>query len=243
MLVRFDADALDLALPAAGPQGMVQAIRAIDTGTTVSIDVGPRFGSYRGSFVPQDDGGAGDRRPAAGRGRAGPAAARARRARRRCPCPQAPEAPAAGGPVRRRAASGRSSSTRATAATTPARRGASGALEKDVTLALARRLKALLESRLGVRVLLTRDADQAVTPDDRAALANNNMADLFVSLHAQRLGAHGAERRPDLLPLRRPVRRRGAQGRGQPPDAAHARRRVADDRDDPLGAGAAAPRQ
>ncbi len=63
-------------------------------------------------------------------------------------------------------------------------RGAAGALEKDVTLAVARRLRALLESRLGVRVLLTRDADQAVTADERAALANNNMADLFLSLHA-----------------------------------------------------------
>ncbi len=63
-------------------------------------------------------------------------------------------------------------------------RGATGALEKDVSLALARKLKATLESRLGVRVLLTRDADQAVALDDRAALANNNKADLFISIHA-----------------------------------------------------------
>jgi N-acetylmuramoyl-L-alanine amidase len=63
-------------------------------------------------------------------------------------------------------------------------RGATGVLEKDITLALARRLKSVLESRLGVRVLLTRDSDQAVSLDDRAALANNSKADLFVSLHA-----------------------------------------------------------
>jgi N-acetylmuramoyl-L-alanine amidase len=62
-------------------------------------------------------------------------------------------------------------------------RGATGALEKDVTLALARRLKTLIENRLGVRVLLTRDADRTVTPDERAALANTNMADVFLSLH------------------------------------------------------------
>jgi N-acetylmuramoyl-L-alanine amidase len=57
-------------------------------------------------------------------------------------------------------------------------------IEKDVTLSVARRLKAAIESRLGLRVLLTRDADTAVSLDDRAAFANNNRADLFVSLHA-----------------------------------------------------------
>src|SRR5262249_18666010 len=56
--------------------------------------------------------------------------------------------------------------------------------EKNVTLSVARRLKASLETRLGVRVLLTREGDQTVGPDQRAALANNNKADLFVSLHA-----------------------------------------------------------
>jgi N-acetylmuramoyl-L-alanine amidase len=45
-------------------------------------------------------------------------------------------------------------------------------------------------------VLLTRDGDHAVTLDDRAALANNNKVDLFVSLHANastRQTASGAE--------------------------------------------------
>src|SRR5207245_9156949 len=36
-------------------------------------------------------------------------------------------------------------------------KGAHGTLEKNVTLSVARRLKATLEARLGVRVLLTRD--------------------------------------------------------------------------------------
>jgi len=35
-----------------------------------------------------------------------------------------------------------------------------------------------------VRVLLTRNADQTVRLDERAAVANNNKADLFLSLHA-----------------------------------------------------------
>jgi N-acetylmuramoyl-L-alanine amidase len=53
-----------------------------------------------------------------------------------------------------------------------------------VTLAVARLLKSALESKLGVRVLLTREDDRTVAYDDRAALANNNKADLFISLHA-----------------------------------------------------------
>jgi N-acetylmuramoyl-L-alanine amidase len=62
--------------------------------------------------------------------------------------------------------------------------GPGGAKEKDVTLAVARRLKQIIESRLGARVLLTRDDDRSVAIDDRAALANNNKADVFISLHA-----------------------------------------------------------
>jgi N-acetylmuramoyl-L-alanine amidase len=63
-------------------------------------------------------------------------------------------------------------------------RGAAGAVEKDLTLQAARRLKSALESRLGLRVLLTRDADASVPIDRRTAVANNNKADLLVSLHA-----------------------------------------------------------
>ena len=37
---------------------------------------------------------------------------------------------------------------------------------------------------MGLRVLLTRDADENVPLDKRSAFANNNKADLFVSLHA-----------------------------------------------------------
>ncbi len=62
--------------------------------------------------------------------------------------------------------------------------GPGGAKEKDLVLAIARRAKASIEARLGVRVLLTRDDDRNVPMDDRSALANNNKADLFVSLHA-----------------------------------------------------------
>ena len=51
--------------------------------------------------------------------------------------------------------------------TTRARSSAGGAKEKDLTLQIARRLKAAIESRLGLRVLLTRDSDDDV--HDRSA--------------------------------------------------------------------------
>ncbi len=75
-------------------------------------------------------------------------------------------------------------------------RGPAGTLEKDVTLDVAKRLKASVEGRLGVRVLLTREEDRVVPHDERASLANNNKADLFISLHANaspRREARGAE--------------------------------------------------
>ena len=63
-------------------------------------------------------------------------------------------------------------------------RGAGGAKEKDIVLQVARRLKGTIEGRLGLRVLLTREGDEDVPVDRRTSLANNNKADLFLSLHA-----------------------------------------------------------
>jgi N-acetylmuramoyl-L-alanine amidase len=62
-------------------------------------------------------------------------------------------------------------------------RGRSGVLEKQITLETARRLRALLEMRLGARVILTRDEDTPIGLDARATLANSSRAELFVSLH------------------------------------------------------------
>jgi N-acetylmuramoyl-L-alanine amidase len=62
--------------------------------------------------------------------------------------------------------------------------GAGGVREKDVTLDVARRIKTLIEARLGIRVLLTREDDRRISVDERASVANNNKADLFISLHA-----------------------------------------------------------
>jgi N-acetylmuramoyl-L-alanine amidase len=56
--------------------------------------------------------------------------------------------------------------------------------EKDLTLTLARKLRSALQTRLGATVLLTRDSDIAMDSEARSAVANNNQANLFVSLHA-----------------------------------------------------------
>src|SRR3977135_3344768 len=61
--------------------------------------------------------------------------------------------------------------------------GAKGALEKQIALDVARRLRMLIETRLGVRAVMTRDDDHALTPDERDAVANNSKADLFLSIH------------------------------------------------------------
>ena len=62
--------------------------------------------------------------------------------------------------------------------------GKTGLVEKDLVLSIARRLRELLQDRLGLRVILTRDGDRELALDERTALANNNKADLFISIHA-----------------------------------------------------------
>jgi N-acetylmuramoyl-L-alanine amidase len=71
-------------------------------------------------------------------------------------------------------------------------KGPGGTLEKDVTLAIGRKLRAALTNGLGIQAFLTRDKDQEVALDDRTAFANNYKADLFVSIHANASAARGA---------------------------------------------------
>jgi N-acetylmuramoyl-L-alanine amidase len=149
-----------------------------DTPQSVAIDLGPRFATFRAADQPGSTGAARiliDLLPQSDAAQpAAPAPVP--------PQPQAPEPPPlldlppAGGLRTIVIDPGHGGDDNGA-------RGAQGTLEKNVTLAIARRVKAVIEARLGARVLLTRDADQAIGLDQRASVANNNKADLFISLH------------------------------------------------------------
>jgi N-acetylmuramoyl-L-alanine amidase len=62
--------------------------------------------------------------------------------------------------------------------------GQKGVLEKDLVLEIAQRLENLLRQRLGAEVILTRQDDNYVPLEKRAAIANQAQADMFVSVHA-----------------------------------------------------------
>ena len=66
----------------------------------------------------------------------------------------------------------------------PGARGRLGSREKDITLTIARRLKALVDAEPNMRALLTRDADYYVPLQVRVDKARRVKADLFVSVHA-----------------------------------------------------------
>jgi N-acetylmuramoyl-L-alanine amidase len=193
LLVRFDADALDASLPQPPPQQLLSSLRVIDP-TTIQMDLGQRFSTFRAS--PPTSGGAAavitiELMGAADTSSAAPVV------------PNAPNAPVAPGVIPPNASNapgvvgalpvfgvGARPSIR-TIVIDPGHggddngvKGQGGALEKDVTLAVARRVKGAIEGRLGMRVLLTREEGNRVDGDSRAAIANNNKADLFISLHA-----------------------------------------------------------
>jgi N-acetylmuramoyl-L-alanine amidase len=77
--------------------------------------------------------------------------------------------------------------------TDPGARGATGAVEKDIVLALARATRAELE-RQGFRVVMTREGDQNPSFEDRAALANAQRGAIFISFHVASTGAAGTVR-------------------------------------------------
>jgi N-acetylmuramoyl-L-alanine amidase len=63
-------------------------------------------------------------------------------------------------------------------------KGPNGLLEKDLVLDVALRLGKLIESRLGSEVVFTRSDDTFIPLERRTAIANENKADLFLSIHA-----------------------------------------------------------
>jgi N-acetylmuramoyl-L-alanine amidase len=178
LVIRFEADALDVTLPPAAAQGLVQAARVAEP-ASIQIDLGPRFASFRASnqttgttarltldvlaTPPVETSTPAPPPPTP-------------------PSPEpSPELPVFGQPV----------SAIRTVVIDPGHggddvgaRGEGGTNEKDLTLAVARRVKAAVEARLGLRVLLTREDDRRIPLNERIALANNNKADVFISLHA-----------------------------------------------------------
>lgn len=65
--------------------------------------------------------------------------------------------------------------------------GRQGLQEKDVTLDIAYKLKALFERDTSYRILLTRDRDVDMPLRRRVELANSQRCDLFISIHVNSL--------------------------------------------------------
>ena len=66
----------------------------------------------------------------------------------------------------------------------PGARGRHGSREKDITLMIARRLKALVDVEPNMRAVMTRDGDYYLSLQARVDKARKVRADLFVSIHA-----------------------------------------------------------
>lgn len=69
--------------------------------------------------------------------------------------------------------------------------GARGTREKDVTLAIARRLAALVQREPGMRPVLIRDGDYFVPLRGRILKARKHKADIFISIHADAFANRG----------------------------------------------------
>ena len=176
LAVKFDADALDAVVPPLQPQALVRAIRLVEP-ATVAIDLGPRFMAFRAVTEPLNN----FMRLTRWNLRVG------RREAQPAPPPR---------PHRLSLRLGADISALSqppslrTVALDPGHGGedegvqVKGTKEKDLALAVARKVKATIESRLGIRVLLTRDDNRDVSLNARAAIANSNKANLFISLHA-----------------------------------------------------------
>jgi N-acetylmuramoyl-L-alanine amidase len=66
----------------------------------------------------------------------------------------------------------------------PGAHGRKGTYEKNVTLAIARKLKEQIDAAPGMRAVLIRDGDYFIPLGGRVTKARNAHADLFVSIHA-----------------------------------------------------------
>jgi N-acetylmuramoyl-L-alanine amidase len=62
--------------------------------------------------------------------------------------------------------------------------GPNGLMEKDLVLVVGLRLGKLVTQQLGAEVVYTRSADVFIPLEQRTRIANNEKADLFISIHA-----------------------------------------------------------
>ncbi len=175
LVIQFDADALDLSIPLVPAQTFLLGLAPGDTPSTVVLTLGPRYATHRAATTQAD----------AGSGRLTiellPSTT---------DVAAAPVPPPAGETPLVIPAQGPSTGLR-TVVIDPGHggdelgtQGAKGSLEKEITLSVARRLRTLIESRLGLKVFLTRDDDRTMSLDERSAFANNRRADVFLSIHA-----------------------------------------------------------
>jgi N-acetylmuramoyl-L-alanine amidase len=185
LMIRFDADALDAELPTIVPNDVLRAAHVTPNAPAIGIDLGPRFNTYRPNDAPID---ASQTRltielissETTITGTPPPST----------PSPFPPTSPStpAKPPIFGEAAAPIALRTIVLdpghGGEKEGAHGPGGSLEKHVTLAIAKQLKTALEAKLGVRVLLTREDDRLMELDERAAFANNNKADVFISLHA-----------------------------------------------------------
>lgn len=74
----------------------------------------------------------------------------------------------------------------------PGATGANGSHEKNITLSVARRLKADIDKLPNMRAVLTRDGDYFVPLGERVVKARKAQADLFVSIHADAFPSESA---------------------------------------------------
>jgi len=75
----------------------------------------------------------------------------------------------------------------------PGARGSTGIAESDVVLSFARLVRISLEAQ-GFRVILTRQANEDPSFDDRSKVANAQRGDIFISLHVSSTGQPGTVR-------------------------------------------------
>ena len=75
----------------------------------------------------------------------------------------------------------------------PGASGRNGVREKDVVLAIARKLAGEIDAQLGMRAVLIRNGDYFVSHRKRMEIAHGARADLFVSIHADSYRDSGAK--------------------------------------------------